>query len=105
MSMQAADAEELKESRDLIKRRWSQDEILEEKRLRMFYTVRYFGRARRLFKTEDVAYRRLDTEDFVNIQGGVCWCICLSTSSCIESCNRLERSGHIIRENQEICRL
>ncbi|KAJ0939760.1 hypothetical protein HanRHA438_Chr02g0064871 [Helianthus annuus] len=40
----------------------------------------------RLIKTEDMSLRRLDTEDFVNIQGGVCWCICLLTSSCNESC-------------------
>ncbi|MFS8007600.1 hypothetical protein Hanom_Chr14g01262941 [Helianthus anomalus] len=28
-----------------------------------------------------------------------CWCIRLSTSSCIESCIENVRSGHVVREN------
>ncbi|MFS7922614.1 hypothetical protein Hanom_Chr03g00251131 [Helianthus anomalus] len=29
-----------------------------------------------------------------------CWCMRLSTSSCIESCTRYVRSGHVVRENR-----
>ena len=28
------------------------------------------------------------------------WCIRLSTSSCIKSCIRIVRSGHVVRENR-----